>query len=96
MEAADPANPPLDSDTINFPVLATLASLRGNTLLEQVIKVEEKVAAFDPFYGALTGKRQALEDALDTIDLNGVDPTSEIAAIDENELPALSTQLLGL
>lgn len=94
MEATD-LQPPAHGDTNNFPVLANLAAIRGNTLLEQVIRVEQKAAEFDQFYGSLTGMRQALEDALETIDLNGPEAESEINAVDESALTTLSEQLLG-
>ncbi len=77
MAAANP-QPPLDGDTVNFPVLATLATSRGDTLLNLVVGVEQKTAAYDLVYGALTGKRQALEDTLDAIDLNSTTAVADI------------------
>jgi hypothetical protein len=96
MEAADPANPPTVADTANFPVLANIAESRAETLLSLVLKVEAKVAGYDTFYGLMTGKRQALEDALMAIDTNDANAVTDIAAIDENELMVLSNYLVSL
>ncbi|MGI1677580.1 MAG: hypothetical protein K6L75_02530 [Cellvibrionaceae bacterium] len=78
-----------------FPVLSQLAGQTGYSLSEMVDRVEVKVNEFDGFYGAITGKRQALEAALDAIDTNSASANENIDAIDENEIIILAQSIAG-
>lgn len=79
-------------DPTNYPLLSNLAQQSGHTIADRATRIEQKYTQFATVYGALTGKRQALSDALEALDPATV-TRAEIAAIDPSELTALSKTL---
>lgn len=74
-------------------LLDELANANGLTRAQMAESIRSKRNAYLMIYGKLTGKRQALRDTLNAIDINAADAKTQIAAIDENELITLANSI---
>ncbi len=71
--AADPQAP--------APLLTAIATARGLSVAELASRVLAKVQAYAMASGAVIGQRQALEDAINAVDLAAQDAAEQLAAI---------------
>lgn len=71
--AADPQAP--------APLLTAIAAARGLTVAELADRVRVKVAAYATASGAIIGQRQALEDAVNAVDLAAANAAERLEAI---------------
>jgi hypothetical protein len=76
----------LADQSADTPNLSLIAMRRGIELTDLANRVIQKADLFRPFTADLMGRRQALEDQLDAIDLESTDAVHLIAAIDETQL----------
>lgn len=69
------------SPGVSVPLLAAIAAARGLDVAVLAARVREKSDAFAVASGAIIGRRQALEDAINAVDLNAVDAAARLEAI---------------
>jgi hypothetical protein len=63
------------------PLLAAIATARGLSLMDLTARVIAKMTAFAHASGQIIGQRQALEDAVNAVDLNASDAVAQLEAI---------------
>jgi len=78
-------------DAADYPMLKAIADQHTDrTLDDQVTRVLSKRTAFNTYCGAVTGKHQAIKDAIDACTTQ-----AELDAIDETEITTFAEGLVG-
>lgn len=81
-QQAKEADALLENSAAHAPLLSAIAAARGMPVGDLAVRVRAKVAAYSAQAGAIIGRRQALEDAIDGVDLAAPDAAAQLAAIE--------------